>query len=163
MSTNIFPVATEKKARKIIDKGGDVVFIHTRENCPVCDNFLPNILKPIFEKDKYKGIEIYQIMESMTFPVGQHPITYFFKDGRCIQHPAGQTTIENVESLLDTFYLGEHTIDEWNKSKTVPEPPRQGQPGGPPMPGQEPQRRPPKDITPQKPPVFEINTDKRIV
>ena len=106
MNKEFFPIATEKKARKLIDKGGDVVFIHTRENCPVCDNFLPNILKPIFEKDKYKGIEIYQIMESMTFPVGQHPITYFFKDGRCIQHPAGQTTVDIVENLLDTFYLG---------------------------------------------------------
>jgi hypothetical protein len=139
-----FPVVTEKKARKIIDKGGDVVFIHTRENCPICDSFLPNVLKPIFAKDKYKGIEIYQMMEPMLFPVGQHPITYFFKEGRCIQHPAGQTTIENVEQLLDTFYLGEHTIDEWNQGQRPPGPQ---------------QRRPPKDISPQNPPVFEINTD----
>ena len=157
-----FPVVTEKKARKIIDKGGDVVFIHTRENCPICDTFLPNVLKPIFAKDKYKGIEIYQITESMTFPVGQHPISYFFKEGRCIQHPAGQTSIENVESLLDTFYLGIRTLDEWNNSKTVSAPP--DQPGGLPRdihgnPGRPPGQ--PKNITP--PPVFEINTDKRIV
>jgi hypothetical protein len=149
----VFTVVTEKKARKIIDKGGDVVFIHTRENCPICDTFLPDVLKPIFAKEKYKGIEIYQMMEPMTFPVGQHPITYFFKEGRCIQHPAGQTTIENVEQLLDTFYLGVHTIDEWNQGQRPP-----GQQGPP---GQ--QRRPPKNITPQNPPMFEINTDKRIV
>ena len=162
-----FPVVTEKKARKIIDKGEAVVFIHTRENCPICDTFLPNVLKPIFAKDKYKDITIYQMMEPMLFPVGQHPITYFFKDGRCIQHPAGQTTIENVEQLLDTFYLGIHTIDEWNQGQRPPpkqQPPPntstgpQGQQGPPRQ-----QRRPPKDITPQERPVFEINTDKRIV
>ena len=47
-----FPVATEKKARKIIDKGGDVVFIHTRENCPICDTFLPNWL---YKKRSYNS------------------------------------------------------------------------------------------------------------
>ena len=102
-----FPIVTEKKARKIIEKGGNVVFIHTRETCPICDVFLPEVLKPVFAKEKYKGIvEIYQITEAMTFPVGQHPQAYFFKNGKCIQHPAGQTTIEVVENLLDTFYLG---------------------------------------------------------
>jgi len=101
-----FPIVTEKKARKLIDKVENIVFIHTKDSCPICDVFLPNVLKPIFAKDKYKGIEVYQITESMTFPVGQHPQTYFFKDGDCIQHPAGQTTIEVVENLLDTFYLG---------------------------------------------------------
>jgi len=106
MSTEFFPVVTEKKARKIIDKGGNVVFIHTRADCPVCDHFLPEVLKPVFTKEKYRDITIYQITESLIFPVGQHPVTYFFRGGRCIQHPAGQTTIEIVENLLDTFYLG---------------------------------------------------------
>ena len=106
MSKEFFPIVTEKKARKIIDKGGNVVIIHTRENCPVCDHFLPEVLKPLFAKDKYKDIQIYQMTETMFFPVGSHPITYFFKNGRCIQHPAGQTTIDIVENLLDTFYLG---------------------------------------------------------
>ena len=113
MSKEYFPIVTEKKARKIIDKGGDVVIIHTRADCPVCDHFLPEVLKPIFAKDKYKDIQIYQMVESMFFPVGSHPITYFFKNGHCIQHPAGQTTIEVVENLLDTFYLG----------KPIPKPP----------------------------------------
>ena len=58
-------------------------------------------------------VKIYQMSETMFWPVGQHPITYFFKNGRCIQHPAGQTTIEVVENLLDTFYLG----------KPIPKPP----------------------------------------
>ena len=113
MSKEFFPIVTEKKARKIIDKGGDVVIIHTRDSCPVCDHFLPEVLKPIFAKDKYKNIQIYQMTENMFFPVGSHPITYFFKNGRCIQHPAGQTTIDIVENLLDTFYLG----------KPIPKPP----------------------------------------
>ena len=106
MSKEFFPVVTEKKARKIIDKGRDVVIIHTRDSCPVCDHFLPEVLKPVFAKDKYKDIQIYQMSETMFWPVGQHPITYFFKNGRCIQHPAGQTTVDIVENLLDTFYLG---------------------------------------------------------
>jgi len=113
MSTEFFPVVTEKKARKIIDKGGDVVIIHTRASCPICDVFLPEVLKPVFAQDRFKGIDIYQITEAMFFPVGHHPVTYFFKNGRCMQHPAGQTTIEIVENLLDTFYLG----------KPVPKPP----------------------------------------
>ena len=106
MSKNVFPIVTEKKARKIIDKGGNVVFIHTKDSCPICDVFLPTVLKPVFAKEKYRDISIYQITESLTFPVGAHPQTYFFKNGICIQHPAGQTTIEVVENLLDTFYLG---------------------------------------------------------
>ena len=151
MGEPVFTEVTEKKARKIIDKGGNVVFIHTRANCPICDNFLPDVLKPIFAKEKYKGIEIYQITEQMLFPVGQHPITYFFKEGRCMQHPAGQTTIENVETLLNTFYLGEHTIDEWNQGQRPP---------GPPPPEQQRRPQPIKNITPTptNPPLFEINT-----
>ena len=145
---DVFTVVTEKKARKIIDKGGDVVFIHTRENCPHCDSFLPDVLKPIFAKDKYKGIEIYQITENMTFPVGQHPQSYFFKDGRCFQHPAGQTTTENVETLLNTLYLGEAPPQQG--------PPQQQQQGPPPV-------YPNNGAShgPNNPPLFEINTDPK--
>ena len=53
MSKNVFPTVTEKKARKIIDKGGNVVFIHTKDSCPICDVFLPTVLKPVFAKEKY--------------------------------------------------------------------------------------------------------------
>ena len=74
MSKEFFPVVTEKKARKIIDKGKDVVIIHTRDSCPVCDHFLPEVLKPVFAKDKYKDIQIYQMSEAMFWPVGQHPM-----------------------------------------------------------------------------------------
>tara|TARA_B100000809_G_scaffold80397_1_gene78605 strand:+ start:53 stop:436 length:384 start_codon:yes stop_codon:yes gene_type:complete len=127
LNKEFFPIATEKKARKLIDKGGDVVFIHTRDNCPVCDHFLPEVLKPIFAKDRFKGIDIYQITESLTFPVGAHPVTYFFKNGRCIQHPAGQTTIEIVENLLDTFYLGKpQTPPPVTTVNTNIEPPKLG-------------------------------------
>ena len=148
---DVFTVVTEKKARKIIEKGGNCVFIHTRENCPHCDSFLPDVLKPIFEKDKYKGIEIYQITEMMTFPVGAHPQSYFFKDGRCFKHPAGQTTTENVETLLNTLYLGEQPPQQQGP------PPQQQNP--------QPQQGPPvypnngTSHGPQNPPVFEINTD----
>ena len=127
MSKNVFPEVTEKKARKIIDKGGNVVFIHTREECPICDSFLPAVLKPVFAKEKYKDIPIYQITEALTFPVGAHPQTYFFKNGQCIQHPAGQTTIEVVENLLDTFYLGKPpTPPPITNVNTNMEPPKLG-------------------------------------
>ena len=53
MSEEFFPVVTEKKARKIIDKGGNVVIIHTRASCPVCDHFLPEVLNVCCFQVKY--------------------------------------------------------------------------------------------------------------
>ena len=55
MAKDTFQTVTDIKARKIIDKGGNVVFIHTRDDCPICDSFLPTVLKPVFEKEKYKN------------------------------------------------------------------------------------------------------------
>ena len=103
---NIFQVVTEKRARKIAAQGGKVVFVHVKSTCPVCDHFLPEVLKPIFAKDKYRDIKIFQINEPLTFPVAAHPVTYFFRDGHCVQHPAGQAPGDTVENLLDTIYLG---------------------------------------------------------
>jgi hypothetical protein len=101
-----FKVVTEKKARKILRTESKVVFVHTKTTCPVCDQFLPNVLEPIFQKEKYKDINIYEIKESLLFPVGSHPVTYFFRDGYCSQHPAGAAPPEVVENLLDTIFLG---------------------------------------------------------
>mgnify|MGYP001166611915 CR=1 FL=1 len=103
---NVFPVVTEKKARKIIQKGGKVVFVHVKDTCPICDVFLPDVLLPIAQDQKYRDIEFYQINESLTFPVGAHPVTYFFREGYCVQHPSGQAPKETVENLLDTIFLG---------------------------------------------------------
>tara|TARA_B100001245_G_scaffold136354_1_gene101263 strand:- start:852 stop:1223 length:372 start_codon:yes stop_codon:yes gene_type:complete len=101
-----FKVVTEKKARKIIQQQSKVVFIHTKTTCPVCDKFLPEVLEPIFKKEKYRDINIYEIKEPLLFPVGSHPVTYFFRDGYCSQHPAGAAPPEVVENLLDTIFLG---------------------------------------------------------
>ena len=101
-----FKVVTEKKARKILRTESKVVFVHTKTTCPVCDQFLPNVLDPIFQKEKYKDINIYEIKEPLLFPVGSHPVTYFFRDGYCSQHPAGAAPPEVVENLLDTIFLG---------------------------------------------------------
>jgi hypothetical protein len=103
---DVFPVVTEKKARKIAARGGKVVFVHVKATCPVCDVFLPDILKPISANPKYDEIEFYQINEPLTFPVGAHPVTYFFRDGWCVQHPSGQAPKETVENLLDTIFCG---------------------------------------------------------
>jgi len=101
-----FKVVTEKKARKIIQQQSKVVFIHTKTTCPVCDKFLPEVLEPIFKKEKFRDINIYEIKEPLLFPVGSHPVTYFFRDGYCSQHPAGAAPPEVVENLLDTIFLG---------------------------------------------------------
>ena len=101
-----FKVVTEKKARKIIQQQSKVVFIHTKTTCPVCDKFLREVLEPIFKKEKYRDINIYEIKEPLLFPVGSHPVTYFFRDGYCSQHPAGAAPPEVVENLLDTIFLG---------------------------------------------------------
>ena len=101
-----FKVVTEKKARKILRTESKVVFVHTKTTCPVCDQFLPNVLEPIFQKEKYKDINIYEIKEPLLFPVGSHPVTYFFRDGYCSQHPAGAAPPGVVENLLDTIFLG---------------------------------------------------------
>jgi len=101
-----FPVVTEKKARKIFEKERFVVFVHTKSSCPVCDVFVPEVLVPISKDPKYSGIQFYEITENLTFPVGAHPVTYFFREGLCTQHPAGAAPIEAVKNMLDTLYLG---------------------------------------------------------
>jgi hypothetical protein len=104
-----FKVITEKAARKIVAREKFVVLVHTKKTCPVCDNFLPNVLAPIFAKERFKDIKVYEIAETLFFPVGSHPVTYFFREGHCIQHPAGAAPAETVENLLDTMYLGKIT------------------------------------------------------
>lgn len=101
-----FPVVDEKKARKLIDSRKNIVFVHTKSTCPVCDVFVPNVLVPISKDKKYSGIDFYEITESLTFPVGAHPVTYFFREGLCTQHPAGAAPEEAVRTMLDTMYLG---------------------------------------------------------
>lgn len=115
MIKNVFPVVTEKKAKKIAARGGFCVFVHVKATCPVCDHFLPEVLLPIANDPKYKGIDFYQINEPLTFPVGAHPVTYFFREGHCVQHPSGQAPKETVENLLDTIFLG--------KTAPLPKPP----------------------------------------
>jgi len=115
LKPNYFPVVTEKKARKIAARGGFCVFVHVKDTCPICDVFLPEVLVPIAKDDKYAVIDFYQINEALTFPVGAHPVTYFFRDGWCVQHPAGQAPKETVENLLDTIFLG--------KTAPLPKPP----------------------------------------
>ena len=101
-----FPVVTEKKARKLIESRKHIVFVHTKSSCPVCDIFVPDVLVPISKEEKYSGISFYEITENLTFPVGAHPVTYFFRDGLCTQHPAGAAPIDAVRNMLDTLYLG---------------------------------------------------------
>ncbi len=116
MSKNVFPVVTEKKALKVANANKFCVFVHVKSTCPVCDRFLPNVMEPISKMEKYKDIKFYQINEPLTFPVGSHPVTYFFREGRCVQHPAGQAPKETVESLLDTIFLGKAASSRYSPS-----------------------------------------------
>ena len=95
---------SEKAARELVKKHKDVVIVHTKKTCPVCEYFVPEVLLPIFGDEKYKHVRVYEITEDMTFPVGSHPVTYFFKNGKCVHHPSGSAPEKAVRDLMDTFY-----------------------------------------------------------
>jgi|TARA_B110000495_G_C22993430_1_gene585330 hypothetical protein len=101
-----FPVKTEKQIRKLIERQKFVVVVHTKSTCPVCDVFVPDVLVPIFKDEKYKHVNVYEVTEPLTFPTGSHPVTYFFREGLCVQHPAGAAPDNVVKNLLDTMYCG---------------------------------------------------------
>jgi|TARA_B110000881_G_C18308952_1_gene380917 hypothetical protein len=101
-----FKVVSEKAARKIIATKKPVVFMHTKSSCPVCDVFIPEVMLPLSKDERYKDIQFLQITENLMFPVGSHPVTYFFREGVCTQHPAGAAPMATVRNLLDTMYLG---------------------------------------------------------
>jgi thioredoxin-like negative regulator of GroEL len=44
------------------------------------------------------------IKEKLTFPVASHPVTYFFKNGNCIMHPAGGAPDDAVRKMMESLY-----------------------------------------------------------
>lgn len=99
-----FDVVTEKEARKMVAQYKDVVVIHSKESCPVCKYFVPEVLYPIMTDKKYERIKTVVVMEQLFFPVASHPVVYFFKGGKCVQHPSGSAPEAAVRQLMDTFY-----------------------------------------------------------
>ena len=95
-------VISEKAAMEFIKKNNNVVIVHSKDGCPVCEYFIPEVLEPIF--NDYENVKIKMIKEQLTFPVGSHPVTYFFKNGKCIMHPSGSAPEKAVREMMDTLY-----------------------------------------------------------
>jgi len=95
-------VVSEKTALKLIKKHKNIVIVHSKEGCPVCEYFIPDVLEPIFED--YPDVKIKMVKEQLTFPVGSHPVVYLFKNGRCVQYPQGAAPEEAVRTMMDAFY-----------------------------------------------------------
>jgi hypothetical protein len=95
-------VVTEKAALKMIKTVDNLVIIHSKDSCPVCEYFIPEVLEPIL-KD-YDNITSVIVKEELTFPVTAHPITYFFKKGKCVQHPQGAAPEKAIITMLEAFY-----------------------------------------------------------
>jgi len=79
----------------------NLVVVHSKDECPVCQYFIPQVLEPILKNYDVKCV---MVKEMLTFPVQAHPVTYFFKNGKCIQHPQGAAPAEAIVKMLDSFY-----------------------------------------------------------
>lgn len=95
-------VVTEKAAFKLIKNTDDLVIVHSKDECPVCQYFIPEVLQPVLEK--YKHVTSVMVKEQLTFPVNVHPVIYFFKNGKCVQHPHGAAPEKAVLDMMDGFY-----------------------------------------------------------
>jgi thioredoxin-like negative regulator of GroEL len=95
-------VVTEKAALKLIKSNIDLVVVHSKDECPVCQYFIPEVLEPILEE--YENVKTVMINEQLTFPVGSHPVIYFFKNGKCVQHPQGSAPEKAVREMMESFY-----------------------------------------------------------
>jgi thioredoxin-like negative regulator of GroEL len=95
-------IVTEKSALKLIKSNDNVVIVHSKDECPVCQYFVPEVLEPIL--NEYDNVTSVMIKEQLTFPVGAHPVIYFFKNGKCVQHPSGAAPDKAVRDMMETFY-----------------------------------------------------------
>jgi hypothetical protein len=102
MSSRFIEMVSEDDARKLITEHQNLVVVHTKLGCPVCEYFVPEILTPILKE--YNYVKSVVIKEEMTFPQHSHPVIFFFKDGKCIQHPHGSAPEVAVKKMMETFY-----------------------------------------------------------
>jgi len=101
MKTDI-KIVSEKSALNIIKNNPNVVIVHSNDGCGVCQQFIPNILDPIAKQ--WPNVKFKMIKEKLTFPVASHPVTYFFKNGKCIMHPAGGAPDDAVRKMMESLY-----------------------------------------------------------
>jgi hypothetical protein len=102
MSSRFIEMVSETDARLLIDKHENLVIVHTKLGCPVCEYFVPEILTPILKK--FDHVKSVVIKEDMVFPQPSHPVIFFFKDGKCVQHPRGSAPENKVLEMMETFY-----------------------------------------------------------
>ena len=95
-------IVTETTARKLIEKENNLVIVHSKDECPVCQYFIPEVLEPIL--NEYTNVASVMIKEQLTFPVGSHPVIYFFKNGKCVQHPIGAAPDTAVREMMKALY-----------------------------------------------------------
>jgi thioredoxin-like negative regulator of GroEL len=93
---------TEKAALKIIRNNSKVILVHTKPGCPVCEYFVPEVLEPLLEE--YEHVISVFVEEPLMFPQQSHPVTFFFKDGKCVQHPHGAAPDKAIRDMMDKFY-----------------------------------------------------------
>ena len=95
-------IVSEKSAMQFIKNNDNTVIVHSKDGCPVCEYFIPEVLEKIFVD--FPNVKVRMIKEQLTFPVNSHPVTYFFKNGKCVQHPQGSAPEEAVREMMRTFY-----------------------------------------------------------
>lgn len=101
MKSNI-KIVSEKSAIKFVKNNDNVVIVHSKDGCPVCEYFIPEILEPIMED--WPNVKVKTVKEQLTFPVGSHPVIYFFKNGKCIMHPSGSAPEKAVREMMESLY-----------------------------------------------------------
>jgi hypothetical protein len=102
MSSKDIEVVSEEVARKLITEHQNLVVVHTKKGCPVCEYFIPEVVTPILKE--YNYVKSVVVTEQMAFPHEAHPVIFFFKGGKCVQHPIGAAPPEAVKQLMETFY-----------------------------------------------------------
>jgi thioredoxin-like negative regulator of GroEL len=95
-------VVSEMVAMKLIKSNDNLVIVHSKDGCPVCEHFIPEVLEPVL-KD-WPKVKVKMVKEQLTFPVGSHPVIYFFKNGKCVLHPQGSAPEKAVREMMGSFY-----------------------------------------------------------
>jgi len=95
-------VVSEMVALKLIKSNDNLVIVHSKEGCPVCEYFIPEVLEPIL-KD-WPKVKVKMVKEQLTFPAPSHPVIYFFKNGKCVMHPSGSAPGKAVREMMEALY-----------------------------------------------------------
>lgn len=101
MKSNLKTIS-EKAALKKIKSEDNLIIVHSKDGCPVCEYFIPEVFEPILKK--WPDVKVFVIKEQLTFPVSAHPVIYLFKNGKCVQYPQGAAPEDKVIEMLTMYY-----------------------------------------------------------